>query len=187
MKITGEKVYILKATVNDAELLCRWWRNPELMKAVGFPNGVKTDREKLEKQLYVQNNSGINGIASMRYIIYDKQNDMSIGELCYNNMDNRNRSCDFGIKICELSYQGYGFGYDALYTFLKYLFNIFSLHKIELTALIENKRAHGLYRKLGFKEIGIKREAWKDEYGIFHDILCMDMLEGELYPYVSKD
>lgn len=46
--------------------------------------------------------------------------------------------------------------------------------------MVDNKRAHTLYKKLGFKEIGIVREACFDSRaGKFEDILYMDLLKIE--------
>lgn len=44
----------------------------------------------------------------------------------------------------------------------------------------DNKRAQQLYRKLGFKEIGIIREAYFDSrYGKFADVMYMDLLKKD--------
>ncbi|MPN02508.1 hypothetical protein SDC9_149724 [bioreactor metagenome] len=46
--------------------------------------------------------------------------------------------------------------------------------------MIDNKRAHKLDRKLGFKEIGIIREGYFDSrIGKFSDVVYMDLLKCE--------
>jgi len=46
--------------------------------------------------------------------------------------------------------------------------------------MTDNKRAHSLYKKLGFKEIGIIREGYFDSrIGDFSDVLFMDLLKKE--------
>lgn len=83
-----------------------------------------------------------------------------IGEMNYADWSSRNQKCEFGIKICEITEQGKGYGKDALYHFIDFLFRSLNLNKIELTSMIDNKRAHNLYKQLGFKEIGIIREGF---------------------------
>lgn len=44
----------------------------------------------------------------------------------------------------------------------------------------DNKRAHSLYRKLGFKEIGIVREgSFDSRTGSFSHVMYMDLLKKE--------
>nr|WP_243196566.1 GNAT family protein [[Eubacterium] tenue] len=60
------------------------------------------------------------------------------------------------------------------------MFKNLNLNKIELTTIIDNKRAQNLYKKLGFKEIGIIRQAYFDSrYGRFSDVVYMDLLKSE--------
>ena len=42
------------------------------------------------------------------------------------------------------------------------MFKNLNLNKIELTTIKDNKRAQNLYRKIGFKEIVVIREAYFD-------------------------
>jgi RimJ/RimL family protein N-acetyltransferase len=52
--------------------------------------------------------------------------------------------------------------------------------------MIGNNRAQQLYEKLGFRKIGIIRDAYFDiRYGKFTDIIYMDLLKKDLD--VSKD
>lgn len=78
------------------------------------------------------------------------------------------------------SEQRKGYGEDALSHFLDFMFKNLNLNKIELTTIIDNKRAQNLYKKLGFKEIGIIRQAYFDSrYGRFSDVVYMDLLKSE--------
>lgn len=178
--ILGHQVKIREANIDDVNLLCEWWANPLLMQFVGFPNGVQTNKKRLENTLAEQSNLKPFQRKSCRYTVIEKDTEKPIGELCYHDMDLLNKSCEIGIKICELSFQGKGYGYDTLKTFLTYLFDTFDLNRIELTALFENKRAQGLYRKIGFHEVGVKRQCWRDEQGGFHDVMVMDILRNEI-------
>ncbi|MPM27140.1 hypothetical protein SDC9_73646 [bioreactor metagenome] len=46
--------------------------------------------------------------------------------------------------------------------------------------MIDNKRAQKLYKKLGFKEIGVIREGYFDSrIGKYSDVVYMDLLKCE--------
>ena len=63
---------------------------------------------------------------------------------------------------------------------IDFLFRTLNLNKIELTSMIDNKRAHNLYKKLGFKEIGIIRAGFFDSRtASFSDVIYMDLLKKE--------
>jgi len=61
---------------------------------------------------------------------------------------------------------------------LKFGFNILNLHRIELWVMEYNERAIHVYLKVGFKEVGRKREAHYLQ-GVYHNIVVMDILEEE--------
>ena len=49
-----------------------------------------------------------------------------------------------------------------------------------MTTMVDNKRAQNLYKKLGFKEIGLIRQGYFDSrIGDFQDVIYMDLLKGE--------
>jgi RimJ/RimL family protein N-acetyltransferase len=63
---------------------------------------------------------------------------------------------------------------------LKCCFHTLNLHRVELTVYDYNPRAKHIYEKVGFKEIGRKREAkWLE--GKYYDIIIMDILDREFY------
>ena len=110
-----------------------------------------------------------------------KNDGFSIGELSFHNLDLTNKSCEIGIKICELSEQGKGYGEEALRGFINYLFRTYELHRIELDTLLENKRAQHLYQKVGFKVVGVKRDVWLDPEGNYRSAVVMDLLKNDFY------
>lgn len=167
---------IREANETDIPTLISWWANGDLMHHVGFPNGIQTDIEQLRTELIKQS---LNVENRCRFIIFKKKNHKAIGELSFNHLDLQNRSCEIGIKICEIDEQGKGYGEEALRGFLTYLFKTYKLHRIYLDTLLENKRAQQLYQKLGFKTIGIARDIWVDSQGNYRSTVLMDLLESD--------
>lgn len=178
--IEGKRVVIRQLEIGDEEFLYRWWNDGSMMEHAALSFGTLQSKETI--RLSIQREVEKSGIfpEGKRFLICKKDDLTPIGEMNYCGWDARDRKCEFGIKICEISEQGKGYGLDALYHFIDFMFRFLNLNKIELTSMIDNKRAHNLYRKLGFKEIGVIRQGYFDSrIGDFSDVLYMDLLKEE--------
>lgn len=178
--IQGKKVVIRQLEIGDEEYLYKWWNDSNLMEHATHCFGTLQSKEAVRINILKEIESTAMFQEQKRFIICDKDTLKPIGEMNYSGWDSRNQKCELGIKICELKEQGKGYGEDALTHFIDFLFRFLNLNKIELTTMIDNKRAHKLYRKLGFKEIGIIREGYFDSrIGKFSDVVYMDLLKCE--------
>lgn len=91
-----------------------------------------------------------------------------------------------GIVIGEKSYWNKGFGQDATKQLLDYGFNLLNLNNIMLGVFSFNKAAINCYKKIGFKEIGCRRQA-RIISNKKYDIVFMDILAEEFTSiYVNK-
>lgn len=90
----------------------------------------------------------------------------------------QNKMATFGILIGDKRYWNKGYGTDATKTILAYGFNKLKLHRIQLEVYQYNPRAIRVYKKLGFKLEGIRRQA-NFYRGKFHDDLLMGILKSE--------
>jgi len=87
---------------------------------------------------------------------------------------------NFGLEIGEINERGKGYGYEVLSYFIEFMFNHLNLNRIELTTLTDNEKSIKLYKKLGFKKIGIIRESnFDSRKGKYIDVLYMDLLKKE--------
>ena len=177
--VVGKYVSFRSIKIEDASLLCRWYRNKELMKHVGFEDGLNVTEEGLIFSIANEVEDKSIDRTFRRFIIIENESGDVIGELSFNDLDLVNKCCRIGIKICEIEKQHRGYGYEAVRLFLEYLFNSYGLHRIELDTLLENRRAQGLYKKVGFKEIGVKRDCWLDPQGNYRSAVLMDILKDE--------
>lgn len=87
------------------------------------------------------------------------------------------RSTEVGIDILP-SFQGKGYGREAIEWALDYAFRRAGLHRVRIRAFEWNTGALRLYEKVGFKIEGREREALWHE-GRFWDSVELGMLEGE--------
>lgn len=73
---------------------------------------------------------------------------------------------------------GRGYGSEATKLMLEYGFKNLKLHRIQLIVLDLNERAQQVYRKMGFVEEGIQREALLIN-NKWHNVVLMGILENE--------
>lgn len=100
-------------------------------------------------------------------------------------IDTINRSVMLGLDIISHE-RGKGHALISYEFMLWYLFEMCSMHRIYLSVLSTNHRAHELYKGLGFKEEGISRDAIFRN-GKFNDYIMMGMLEDEYRAAVAAN
>lgn len=101
-----------------------------------------------------------------------------IGESVLNEIDESTRCANFRIALFHETTYGKGIGSWAIEKTLEFAFEELKLHRVELNVFSFNPRAIHTYKKLGFKQEGILRDAIKNEEGYADDIL-MAILEDE--------
>lgn len=104
--------------------------------------------------------------------------DKPVGTCAFMNYDDRNRNAELALVIGDKSYWSQGVGTMALKELLKMGFDGLNLHKLYLHVFDFNKRAIGLYEKLGFKREGILRDMHFHE-GKYEDVLYYGLLASE--------
>jgi predicted acetyltransferase len=87
------------------------------------------------------------------------------------------RNAQIGVGLVK-EHRGKGYGGEAINWAVDWAFRRVGLHRVSISAVTYNQAAVGLYRKLGFKDEGVDREAvYLDRK--FHDIVRLGMLEHE--------
>lgn len=178
--IEGEKVVIRQLESGDEELLHKWRNSNQGNLYCGFKYGFLMSQESFRLQVEAEiKNDKVFPVKKM-FIICKREDLTPIGDISYRNWNKRNRSAELGIEIGEIEERGRGYGSDAVNNFIEFMFNFLNLNRIELTTLPDNKRSISLYNKIGFKEIGIMREASFDSRkGSYSDVLYMDLLRKD--------
>jgi RimJ/RimL family protein N-acetyltransferase len=156
MELRQDNLLIRYATKKDAGILCKWWNDGKIMAHAGFPDGINTTIEKIEKQISEETDE------TTRRFIIEINKELS-GEMNYRNKGNS--IAEIGIKICDFDKQEKGYGTKLLKMFIKYLFNELNYNKIILDTKLNNKRAQHVYEKIGFIKTGI------DEDAIYYELI----------------
>jgi RimJ/RimL family protein N-acetyltransferase len=114
------------------------------------------------------------------FAIYERATMRLIGNVNLRDIDYRFRSAEVGIIIGERDCWGKGYGTETLFLILDYAFAVLGLHNILLDTISFNERAMRTYRRVGFREIGRRREAYAIG-NTTYDIVYMDCLATEFH------
>ncbi|MGF3226254.1 GNAT family N-acetyltransferase [Facklamia sp. P12932] len=175
MKVRYKNLWIRDAEIADAAKLCQWWNDGELMKYLGFPNGLGKSVEEIEDKI----ESYTDEKGRLLLIEYQGQ---SIGEMFYDNLGNQ--VAEIHIKICEAIYRNKGLGRIILSLLIKELFNQ-GYQKIILDVNLQNTRAQHVYELLGFKKLRINDDSWVDQLGCSQSSVDYELVENDFRDYAT--
>jgi RimJ/RimL family protein N-acetyltransferase len=122
----------------------------------------------------------------VHFTIFENATLRPIGWANLRDIELDHRTAALGISINEASLWGHGYGTEATSLVVDYGFNVLGIHNIMLDTFSGNERAIRTYRKVGFREIGRRRESFRIGRKIF-DIVLMELLATEFqsnYPPV---
>ena len=167
-KLKGERVYLSPISSDDYYEYTKWMNDHEITDNIGVSRilyDVGKEREFLTSALKHDYHFAI--------VMYD--GDKLLGNISLFNLHAVNQTADFGIFIGEEENRGKGYGTEAGRLALVYGFSTLNLRNIILRVFDFNKAAIACYEKLGFKKIGVRRQAYFIG-GRFHDEIYMDIL-----------
>jgi len=172
-KLVGERCYLSPCSVDDATKWAEWDNDLEVTIPLGdeayTPMSLEKEREALADASKRQ---------SHVFDIVDNASDTLIGRCMLFSVNQVDRNAMLGICIGEKEYWSKGFGADAIRLLLDYAFNLLNLNSIMLGTFAFNQRAIACYKKVGFKEIGRRRQA-RIISGQKFDCVLMDILAEE--------
>ena len=172
-KLVGKKCYLSPIDENDAEKFTEWLNDLEITQYLHplYSRVINTKSEKdILERLAKEHN----------YSIIENETNELLGNCGLIQIDNLNQTSEAGIFIGNKNFWNKGIGREALSLLLDFGFRVLNLHNITLTVVSFNQRAIKAYEKIGFKQIGRKRESilrGKER----HDMIYMDILYDEFY------
>jgi RimJ/RimL family protein N-acetyltransferase len=180
-KLVGKKCYLSPPSVEDAEKWTEWDNDLEVTIPMGeeayTPFSVDKTREIITNVIKKQDHI---------FSIVELQTEKCIGRCMLFAMDQVDRRAMLGIAIGDKSYWNKGYGQDATRLLLDYGFNLLGLNSIMLGVYSFNKRAINCYKRIGFREIGKRRQA-RIIGGKKYDVILMDILGEEFRSvYVNR-
>ena len=171
-KLEGERIYLSPMNIEDVEKYVKWLSDFRTTDGVGQSKNlinIESEKEWIEETLKKGN---------YIFAIVKKENDELIGNCGIDSINYTDRHATLGIFIGEEENRSKGYGSEALKLLLDYGFNYLNMHNIMLQVKSFNERAIACYKKVGFKEIGRRRESYFLN-GKYYDDISMDILESE--------
>lgn len=112
------------------------------------------------------------------FAIYERSSWRPIGNCGLIGVNRLHRRAEVGIAIGEPDARGRGYGTEAMRLLLDYAFTVLDLRNVMLRVYEYNEAGRRSYDKVGFTEIGRRRESrWHT--GRFWDEIYMDILASE--------
>lgn len=186
-------MFIKRTEKEDLTNVQRLWADPDVMKFVGFPEGLQESMEHLENEWlpWVQNFP-----KRQHYSIYHE--DAYCGEAFYD-VDEKAYAC-MDIKLLPNA-RGKGIASFALSHALDQAFLMGGAEVAWVDPNPENARALQLYRRLGFVEtqrpdyledpgcayvyMEVRREDWQVRRGIrYRDIILRNLIESDIEDWI---
>lgn len=168
MLLKFNNLTIRNATVNDANLLAKWWNDGKIMAHAGFPLGTGETPEKIAEKISKDSDE------KCRRLIIEFDNN-PIGEMSYYNVGDD--TAEIGIKICDFSKQNQGYGKILLSMLISSLYNDLGYKVIDISTNVKNTRAQHVYEELGASKVQVIVDAWRDQLGVLQSIV-----EYKMYP-----
>ncbi|WP_312699578.1 GNAT family protein [Sedimentibacter sp.] len=171
-KLVGERIYLSPMNVEDAEIYVKWLNDFAVTDAIGTSNRVVSLEG--EREWLSQNSS------QSQFAIIRAEDDKLIGNCGIQAIDQSRQCAEVGLFIGDEENRNKGYGQDVLNTLLNYGFNYLNLNNIMLKVFSFNEGAISCYKKVGFKEIGRRRQSYYLK-GKFYDDVFMDILREEFH------
>ncbi|MCE7743402.1 MAG: GNAT family N-acetyltransferase [Candidatus Heimdallarchaeota archaeon] len=171
----GSKVLLRSLELSDLDSIMEHWNTYEMRIGMGrYIPKSRADREEWIKKTHEE----MKKQESYSFAVVNKETEEFLGVGALKRVDKVNRSASMSIAIYNPENQGKGFGTDAVECLLKIAFNVLNLHRIQLHVYEFLKSGIHIYKKLGFKHVGVRRKA-SFIAGRYVDDLIMDILEDE--------
>lgn len=139
-------------------------------------SGTITPYSRHVLKQYLQNaHRDIYEVKQLRFCICDK-NDVVIGLIDLFDFDPKNRRAGVGIVVLEDKNRNSGVGAEAISLLMDYAFSILALRQLYANVVVGNDASVHLFKKLGFQEVGIKKD-WIFSNGIYKDEILFQKLK----------
>ncbi|MBP1925317.1 RimJ/RimL family protein N-acetyltransferase [Sedimentibacter acidaminivorans] len=169
-KMIGKRVYLSPMSIEDAEIYVKWLNDFNVTDGLGTSNNIISVES--EKEWISQNTS------KYQLAIIRLEDDMLIGNCGLQEIDHIRQCGVVGLFFGEEENRSKGYGQEVLNLLLNYGFEYLNLNNIMLKVFSFNERAINCYTKVGFKEIGRRRQSYYLK-GRYWDEVYMDILKQE--------
>jgi len=174
--IYGERIRLRAVEREDIPRYVEWLNDPEVTRGLGMylPLSMADETRWFE-------NLANRGVPERPLAVDVKMADSAwkhIGGVGFERVDWINSLAEFGIVIGDKSFWDQGYGTEATRLMLKYGFETLNLNRISLVVFETNPGAIRVYKKVGFVQEGLLRQAIYRN-GCYINVLLMSILRSE--------
>jgi len=144
-----ERLVIRVATVADVDLFYDLWTNPQVMKNVGFPQGLRITRSELKQRLQ---NQGSESEFERMLVIELKATGQTIGE-CMMHRPNEEGIAEPDVKLLP-TFWGNKYGVEVWRRLLAYMFTHTDCAAVQATPNVENVASIKMQEAVGGVRVG---------------------------------
>ncbi|NHJ86975.1 MAG: GNAT family N-acetyltransferase [Asgard group archaeon] len=171
----GEKVILRGVELSDLDSIMESWNTLELRTFLSTPMPFsREEEENWIKSTWERRRSG----QAYIFAVIDKNTKEFLGTAGLEDVSGIHKSAVLGIAIHKKENWSKGFGTDTMRVLLDIGFKYLNLNRIELFVFDFNIRGVKTYLKVGFKEVGKKRQAFYSN-GKYNDMIIMDILRED--------
>jgi diamine N-acetyltransferase len=152
----------------DLELLYDWENNSDYWI---ISNTVSPFSRYTLKRYIENSHKNIYETGQIRLMIDHIADKQTIGAIDIFDFDSYHKRAGIGILIAREDYRRKGLATMALTCLIEYCFKTLLLHQLFCNILENNNESIDLFKKLGFKEIGIKKDWISTDDGFLNEIL----------------
>ncbi|MDD4781118.1 MAG: GNAT family protein [Tissierellia bacterium] len=169
-KLVGKNVYLSPMNIEDVDIYIKWLNDFNVTDGLGTSNKIVT--LEYEKEWLSQQEN------QYQLAIVRLEDDKLIGNCGFHGIDQLRQCGEVGLFIGDEENRNKGYGQEVLNLLLDYGFNYLNFNNIMLKVFSFNERAINCYKKVGFKEIGRRRQSYYLK-GKFYDELYMDIIRKD--------
>ncbi len=169
--LVGDRVRFRALEDRDLPDLVRWWRDPEwavLQQILVRPRPEQSVVETFRSWSRSERSGEVG------FSVVDRASGELVGHVTLFGAALPIRAASLAVVIGS-EHVGHGYGTDAVRLLTAYGFREMGLNRIEIQVHAFNDRARAVYRKVGYVEEGVRREAVFHD-GRFHDEVIMSAL-----------
>ncbi len=173
-RIETENYVIRDVCFSDYEYFAEWEIDPDMTRYFSL-DADRTYEDVVTEGFAFKADKSILDLTITR-----KEDGEPLGRIIITRIDHHSKSLDVTKIYVGGNNRGKGIGSEALLGLVRYLFEKQGLQRVTLDYYTGNTRAADLYRKMGFVDEGVGRNATCKD-GKFYDLNLMSILRDEYF------
>ena len=169
--LQGEQIYLRALEQKDLDFLYELENNTGVWEV----SGTITPYSKNVLQLYLDNaHRDLFDVKQLRLVICSKEHE-ALGLIDLFDFEPNHKRAGLGIIILDTEQRNKGIGTEAITLLCNYVFKVLGLRQVYANILEENVPSLHLFKKLGFKEVGVKQD-WIQTTNAFKNEVLLQKL-----------